>query len=90
MATVSFGRFSGSGEFASAPVFKDGVQVGTIHRIKSDEFVTESSRARKWVVSEYEVALEVDEDTKVFMVTRAICATGALKQAADYCRERLA
>lgn len=87
MSGIAFGRFVGAGEFADALVLKDGVKVGLITRVKSDEFVTESSRQRRWVVTEYEVALYADEDSVTF--TTAGCgAVEALKRAKDYCREK--
>lgn len=88
---VTFGRFSGEDrEYAEAAIFQNDVPVGTIARCKDNVFVTESSRARKWAVVLYEVALDCDEDSREFMVTPNVSATEALKKARDYCRQRLA
>lgn len=89
---VTFGKFvsCGSPEFAEADVLVDGNKVGVITRCKNDDFVSESSRTRKWVVTEYEVVLyqRDDDDSGTFVVGQDSAAE-ALSKAKDYCRRKL-
>jgi hypothetical protein len=80
---VTFSKFESTDtrEFAEAQVFVDGKEVGTICRCNDSVFVTATSRARKWVVSRYEVVFNSGlshDDVEVY-VSKTTDAKTALK-----------